>query len=90
MGLYGALPYFTKEPRYECFNNVTKVKYCCSPADFCGNPDITFKIDYSYKNSYDNMIKQAGLECMPHLTMGFIGSAFMLGFAISLLVLPRI
>ena len=49
-----------------------------------------WKINYDSPNSYHNFVEMLDLTCVPKNVIGFIGSAYFIGFAISAAIVPAI
>ena len=63
----------------------------CQPSDFCDDPRlVSFTPNLALSESYDNFINRLDLACASSSNVGMIGSAYFLGWVVSLLILPRL
>ena len=54
---YYPLPYMELMPDYNCTSLASPIAYECEPADFCGNPDISYEVDWSHHKSLHNWVE---------------------------------
>ena len=66
--------------------------FSCTPADFCNDTSTisSYEPNMDLTDSYENWIGRYGLECASGAKIGIIGSAFFVGWVISLLIVPRV
>ena len=79
------------KPKYFCTNTANpSVEYPCKAVDFCGNSNITHRIDWDDKTSLHNWVETLDLTCTPGSRVGLLGSMFFIGLAAAAIVLPRL
>ena len=82
------LPLLELEPTYECL--VDNGWQICTPSDFCSDPSLEHRIDYSNTESLNNWYEKLNLACESQKTIGMIGSAYFLGMAVGCMIIPRL
>ena len=88
-----ALSFLEKVPReYFCtYEGKTDVALVCVPEDFCNDPTVTsYKPNMALSDSYENWVGRFDLECASKAKVGLIGSAYFIGWIITLIFIPRI
>jgi len=87
-----ALAYLQKVPKeYFCVYEGEMEPVSCKPADFCNNPSVTsFEPNMALEDSYDNWVMRFDLHCAPKSKIGFISSSFFMGWAFTLVWVPRV
>ena len=85
------LRYLEKIPQeYQCVYAGSTEAVSCVPEDFCTDPNvISYSPNMELSDSYDNWVEKLGLECASGFQIGAIGSAFFLGWVITLAFIPR-
>ena len=76
---------------YFCIYEGFTEEISCKPLDFCGNEQIvSYRPNMDLPDSYSNWVSQFGLECSAKSTIGFLGSAYFIGWITTLTFLPRL
>ena len=84
-----AIPFLELDPKYICTDPTTNQEYFCTRNDFCGRPEISYRVDWSDDTSLHNWVEDLDLTCTPHVYIGLVGAAMFAGWAISAIFLPR-
>ena len=86
------LGYYEQPPEYLCIFKGTYSEVSCTREEICTNSQNVreYKIDYSSDKSLVNWYEQLDLVCEPDWKIALIGSAFFVGWVITLLWVPRI
>lgn len=87
-----ALAYLQKVPKeYFCTYAGQEDPVSCKPKDFCDNPDVlSYEPNWDREDSYNNWITRFDLHCASNSKIGFIGSSYFTGWALTLTFLPRL
>ena len=64
--------------------------YECEPKDFCEMDNVKATVDWQADISLHNWAEKLDLACKSHGAVGFIGSTYIIGIIISVLILPRL
>ena len=57
------LPYMELFPVYKCTSPTSPTPYTCEAEDFCGDPSISYTVDWSEDTSLHNWVEQLDLVC---------------------------
>lgn len=87
-----AFAYLTKIPReYFVTYEGQSDPVVSTPEDFCHDTKVeSYTPNMELEDSYDNWVTSLNLHCASGTKIGFLGGAFFLGWAITVLFLPRI
>ena len=67
------------------------VNRICKPEDFCKDPNVlSYTPNMDLPDSYENWVGKLDLTCASGTKMGFIASAYFIGWISTLLFLPRL
>ena len=84
------IPWFIQEPVYKCTYAGTEQPECVRE-NICDDPDnliTSWEVDYDDEYSLNNWIIKLNLYCTPLWKIGFISSAYFIGWCITLLWFP--
>ena len=88
------MAYLELMPTYECQDKNTHNWERCYPEDFC-RADGTFssshvRVDENDPHSLNNWVEQMNLTCVPHTSIGLLGTMVFLGWMLSSAIVPRL
>ena len=86
------IPWFVQEPIYKCTYSGNEQPKCISD-NFCNDPDnliSNYWVDWSDQYSLHNWIEKLDLTCAPKWKLGFVSSAYFIGWCLTLLWFPVI
>ncbi|CDW72064.1 organic cation [Stylonychia lemnae] len=78
------------KPHYECAATGSEEYHSCKREEFCGNSDVSWRIDYSKIETLNNWVQKLNLFCISDNQLGLIGSSFFIGAFIGSLIIPRL
>ena len=86
------LSYLEKVPKeYFCVFEGSPEPQVCKPADFCKDPTVvSYTPNMDLSDSYDNWVEKLDLACASPTKMGFIASAYFIGWITTLVFVPRL
>ena len=86
------LSFLEKVPQeYFCVYEGSTDSFPCKPAEFCSDPTVTsYQPNMDLKDSFENWVGKLGLTCASPGKIGLIGSAYFIGWIITLTFVPRI
>ena len=90
------LAYFELWPDYYCTNTTTDAYYECDPDMFCNydthsvRDGLIITVNGKNDTSLENWVETLDLKCISKFRLGFIGSAYFMGWTIASLIVPRI
>ena len=65
-------------------------EYVCKREEFCGNPDIKYRIDWDFYSSLHNWVEDLDLVCTAKSVIGLFGSMYFAGWAAGASFIPRL
>eukprot|EP00350_Pseudokeronopsis_sp_OXSARD2_P003361 CAMPEP_0170564384 /NCGR_PEP_ID=MMETSP0211-20121228/72594_1 /TAXON_ID=311385 /ORGANISM="Pseudokeronopsis sp., Strain OXSARD2" /LENGTH=233 /DNA_ID=CAMNT_0010883777 /DNA_START=151 /DNA_END=852 /DNA_ORIENTATION=- len=74
------MPLFQTFPEYQCLDPETNEWYECLRGDFCGNPAMTWQINWESEFSMNNMIVGLDQHCITPFNLGLVGGSYFIGF----------
>jgi MFS family permease len=82
------LAYLELMPSFTCNYVGSTQQFSCQPEDFCSNPELEYRFDYSAENSIHNWVEKLNLTCRPGWQIGLLGSVYFMGWCCTLLWVP--
>ena len=86
------MTFLEKMPReFFCVYQGSDEEQICVPEDFCKDSTVvSYKPNMELSDSYVNWISQFDLACASKTKMGLLGTAFFLGWLLTLTFVPRL
>ena len=75
-------------PKFMCDKGAGE--YACKREEFCGNPEVKYRIDLDYYGSLQNWVEDLDMMCTPKNVIGLFGSMFFVGWATGATFIPRL
>lgn len=87
------LGFYTLMPSYICSDDDWLTSYSCTNTEICAGestPQLNYQINWNSPTSLHNWVEQLDLMCYKKWHIGSTGSAFFLGWACTILIIPRL